>query len=53
MSSTTLTSANNRKATKDVCKHTHHDNGGAVRGWKVLAIRPPLRGAMAFAETPF
>jgi hypothetical protein len=33
-------------------KHTPHDNGGAARDWKVLSIRPPLRGAMAFHDTP-
>jgi hypothetical protein len=33
-------------------KHTPHDNGGAARDWKVLSIRPPLRGAMAFGEMP-
>ena len=30
-------------------KHMHHDNGGAACDWKVLLIRPPLRGATAFA----
>jgi hypothetical protein len=33
-------------------KHTPHDNGGAARDWKVLSIRPPLRGAMAFGAMP-
>jgi len=31
-------------------QHTPHDNGGAARDWKVLSIRPPLRGAMAFHD---
>jgi hypothetical protein len=33
-------------------KHTPHDNGGAAGNWKVLSIRPPLRGAMAFGDIP-
>jgi hypothetical protein len=37
----------------NAAKHTHHDNGGAAGSWKVLSIRPPLRGATALAEMPF
>ena len=37
----------------NVCKHTPHDNGGAAGNWKVLSIRPPLRGAMAFGVMLF
>jgi len=29
-----------------------HDNGGAARDWKVLSIRPPLRGARALGDIP-
>jgi len=38
---------------EDGREHTHHDNGEAARDWNVLSIRPPLRGASAFAEIPF
>jgi len=34
-------------------KHSHTDNGGVARDWKVLSIRPPLRCAMAFPDIPF
>jgi len=36
----------------NAAKHSHHDNGGTARDWNVVSIRPPLRGAMAFAEIP-
>jgi len=35
-----------------VWEHTHHDNGGAARDWKMVSIRPPLRGAMALPDIP-
>jgi len=34
----------------NAAKHTHHDNGGAARNWKVLSISPPLRGAEALGD---
>jgi hypothetical protein len=37
----------------NVWKHAHHDNGAAARHWKVLSIRPPLRGAAAFGDMLF
>jgi hypothetical protein len=35
----------------NVWEHTPHDNGWAARDWKVLSIRPPLRGAMALSSS--
>ncbi len=31
-----------------VRKHTHHDNGGAARNWKLSSFHSPLRGADSF-----
>lgn len=36
------------KTKLNVWKHTHHDNSGTAGNWKMLSIRPLLRGAVAF-----
>jgi len=36
----------------NAAKHLPHDNGGAACNWKILSIRPPLRGAEAFHAMP-
>jgi hypothetical protein len=41
-----------KNRTSTSVKHTHTDNGGAARDWKVLSIRPPLRGATALHAIP-
>jgi hypothetical protein len=46
------TSTDVTRDTMNAAKHTHHDNGGAARDWKVLSLRPPLRGAMTFGDMP-
>jgi len=33
-------------ATRTNAEHSHHDNGGATCNWKILLIRPPLRGVL-------
>ena len=40
------------KSKTHAAKHTHTDNGGAARDWKILSDHPPLRGAIAFPDIP-